>query len=200
MDALSGLVLAGGASRRMGTDKALIEVGGETLAARAVRTLRALCSEVLVASGDGVRLPGVGDRQVADVLPGAGPLAGVVAGLDAAAHDLVAVTAVDLPYASSAVLRLLACAGSGEPAVVPRVDGRLQPLHAVYARSAAGPLRAFLESGERSVTAAVRALAPRVVEAPEWARADPTGRFARNVNTPADLSGAPGDRAVPWPG
>lgn len=201
MDAVSGLVLAGGASRRMGTDKAMIDVAGETLAARAVRTLRALCGEVLVASGDGVRLAGVGDRQLADALPDAGPLAGVVAGLDAAAHELVAVTAVDMPYASSAILSLLVRLGGGHRAAVPRADGFLQPLHAVYPRSAAGPLRALLEGGERSVTAAVRALRPRVVEPHEWADADPTGRFAWNVNGPDDLPDgrlAPGGHAAPW--
>ncbi|HVM12937.1 MAG TPA: molybdenum cofactor guanylyltransferase [Egibacteraceae bacterium] len=188
MDPLSGLVLAGGASRRMGTDKALLEVAGETLAARAVRSLRTVCLEVIVASGDGSRLP-VGDRQVADALADAGPLAGLVAGLDAAAHDLVAVTAVDLPFANPALLALLARLHQGEPAVVPRVDGRLQPLHAVYARSAADRLRALLAAGERSVTAAVRALDPRVAETDEWAPADPTGRFAWNVNRPQDLEG-----------
>lgn len=202
MEAVSGLVLAGGASRRMGTDKAWVEVGGVTLAARAVRTLRVLCAEVLVASGDGRRLPGVGDRQVPDVLPDAGPLAGIVAGLDAASHDLVAVAAVDLPFASSAVFRLLLDSRGAERAVVPRVDGRLQPLHAVYARSAADPLRAFLDGGGRSVTTGVQALGPRVVEPHEWAGADATGRFARNVNRPGDLAGlgdAPDGLAAPWP-
>lgn len=189
---LTGLVLAGGASRRMGTDKALLHVAGETLAARAVRILRAVCAEVIVASGDGIRLAGFGDRQVADAIPDAGPLAGLVAGLDAAAHDLVAVTAVDLPFVSSALLRLLAGLHRGEPAVVPQVDGRLQPLHAVYARATAGRLHALLAGGERSVTAAVRALDPRVVERDEWAPADPTGRFAWNVNRPEDLEGLRG--------
>ena len=82
---MSGVVLAGGASRRMGRDKALMELDGEPLVARAVRLLSGVCSDVAVASGDGRRLDGagLGVRQVADVVPDAGPVAGIAAGLEA---------------------------------------------------------------------------------------------------------------------
>lgn len=185
---MTGLVLAGGRSRRMGVDKALLTVGGRTLTARAVAVLESVCDEALVASGDGRRLPGLGAGQVADAVHEAGPLAGIVAGLEAARHDLVAVVAVDLVHASAPVLDLLAGRWSGEPAVVPRAGGRLQVLHAVYARHAAPGLRTLLEEGRRSVTDAVRTLGARVVEPAEWSPADPAGRFALNVNRPEDLA------------
>lgn len=185
---MTGLVLAGGRSTRMGVDKALLRVGGRTLAARALAVLATVCDEVLVASGDGRRLDDLAVAQVADALPEAGPLGGIVAGLEAAHHELVAVVAVDLPYANAALLELLAGRWSGEPAVVARADGRLQPLHAVYTRAAAPLLRARLVEGQRSITRALHALRARVVEPVEWAPADPAGRFALNVNRPEDLA------------
>src|SRR2546426_3800454 len=121
---MSGLVLAGGASRRMGRDKAQILFGSEPLVVRAVRTLARVCTDVVVASGDGHRLDHLGVTQVADAMPGAGPLAGIAAGLESARHDLVAVIAVDMPAASPAVLTLLAGLWRGEAAVVPVVAGR----------------------------------------------------------------------------
>nr|MBA2528419.1 molybdenum cofactor guanylyltransferase [Euzebyales bacterium] len=129
----TGLVLAGGASVRPGADKARLDFRGRPLLLHAVDVLGQLCDEVLVASGDGMRFDDLGVRQVADVASGAGPLAGLIAGLEAATTQLVAAVAVNLPFASADVLRLLAARWRGEPAVVPLVERRLQPLHAVWA-------------------------------------------------------------------
>lgn len=196
---MSGLVLAGGSSRRMGTDKAQMVVRGELLVSRAVRTLSEVCAEVVVASGDGHRLDHLGLTQVADVMPDAGPLAGIAAGLAAARHPVVAVVAVDMPDISAPLLRFLAGlwdgawdgagngAWDGPAALVPVVDGRWQPLHAVYARSAAPGIVSFLRGGGRSVRRALAALGARPVEPDVWAAAVPDGRFAVNLNAPEDL-------------
>ncbi|HWB72229.1 MAG TPA: molybdenum cofactor guanylyltransferase [Egibacteraceae bacterium] len=186
---MTGLLLAGGRSTRMGRDKALLDWTGEPLAARVTRVLASLCAEVVVASGDGRRLGWLGLPQVADAAARAGPLGGLVAGLERAAHPLVAVVAVDMPHASAPVLRLLAERWEGEPAVVARADGRLQPLHAVWAGAAAPALRARLAAGHYSVGEAARALGAQVGEPGQWAPADPSGRFARNLNRPDDLPG-----------
>jgi molybdopterin-guanine dinucleotide biosynthesis protein A len=196
---MSGLVLAGGASRRMGRDKAQILFDSEPLVIRAVRRLARVCTDVVVASGDGHRLDHLGVTQVADALPGAGPLAGIAAGLESARHDLVAVIAVDMPAASPAVLALLAGLWRGEAAVVPVVAGRSEPLHAVWARSAAPGVVTCLEAGERRVMGALSTLGARLVGEAEWEPAEAgeaaepkgpgrrPGRFAANLNAPMDL-------------
>jgi len=178
---MSGLVLAGGASRRMGTDKALLLLDGEPMVLRAVRCLSPICAEVLVASGDGRRLDHLGLRQVADTIPGAGPLAGIAAGLQAAANPLVAVIAVDMPHANPNVVLRLARSWAGEPAVIPVVGGRPEPLHAVWARSAAPALVAFLQGGGRAVKEALSVLGARLVDL------DGAMAFVTNVNAPEDL-------------
>jgi molybdopterin-guanine dinucleotide biosynthesis protein A len=184
---MSGLVLAGGASRRMGTDKAQIVLGGESLVRRVVRTLAQVCTDVLVASGDGQRLDHLGLPQVADAVPDSGPLGGIAAGLEAARHDLVAVVAVDMPAASPAVLRLLAGLWQGEAAVGPVVQDRWEPLHAVWARSAAPGILACLQAGDRKVVRVLAGLGVRLVEEGEWSAAEPTGTFSANLNVPLDL-------------
>jgi molybdenum cofactor guanylyltransferase len=191
--ALTGLLLAGGRSRRMGMPKERLAVGGTALAVQGVRLLQGICAEVVVASGDGRRLAdvldGTGVRQVADPVGDAGPLAGIAAGLGIARHPLVAVLAVDLPDANAEVFRLLAAAWHDEPAIVPVVGGRLQPLHAVWAASAAGAVAGLLRAGRRSVVDAAGRLGARLVGPEVWGPADPGGRFARNVNRPQDLLG-----------
>jgi molybdenum cofactor guanylyltransferase len=190
MPRLSGVVLAGGQSRRMGSDKALLRVDGARLVDRAVAVLQECCDQVVVASGDGRRLNGLGVDQIADASPGAGPLAGILAGLERARHPLVAVVAVDMPGADAGVLRLLARSWDGEAVVLPRAEGRLQPLHAVWSRACARDLRRLLEQGERSVNAVAQRLGIRVVEPGEWSPVAASSGFAHNLNTPRDLGSA----------
>lgn len=173
----------------MGEDKARLVLDGRPLVEHVARRLEGCCVEVLVASGDGRRLSGSGYRQVADVDEGEGPLAGIVAGLEATDIPLVAVVAVDMPFADPDVLTLLAKRWTGEAAVVP-VDGtRLQPLHAVYAAAAAPDLRACLRAGTYGVAQALAGLRTTVVGPEGWGQLDPTGRFLTNVNDPTDLAG-----------
>jgi len=187
---LTGLILAGGHSRRMGRDKATLEFEGEPLLARVARLLASACDEIMVASGDGKRLAAFGLTQVRDAVPDAGPLGGLVAGLEHASHPLVAAVAVDMPFASAPLLRALADERDTEDAVVPVSDRRPQPLHAVYARESAEPLRRCLADGTFALKDALTALRVRFVEEAHWRESDPSGRFARNLNVPEDLGNA----------
>lgn len=184
---MTAVVLAGGASRRMGTDKALLDWQGLALVDHVARRVRPACAHALLASADGRRLGRPG--EIADAVAGAGPLGGLLAGLEAAITPLVAVVAVDMPHASAEVLRLLAAVIGDADAAVPVVDGRLQPLHAVYRAACAETLRAYLDQGGRAVMGFLDRLT--VVEAgPEvWSEADAGGRFGANLNTPDDIAG-----------
>jgi molybdopterin-guanine dinucleotide biosynthesis protein A len=185
---LTGVLLAGGTSRRMGEDKTAADFlfDGEPLAARVAGRLAQACDDVLIASGDGTRMAWLGLPQVPDALPDSGPLGGLVAGLEAATHPHVAVVAADMPFASPAVLRLLASRIGGHDAAVPASEQGTEPLHAVYARSALGSFEAALRAGRLSVRVALEGLDALVVTEADWARADPAGRFARNLNRPGD--------------
>lgn len=187
--ALSGLVLAGGRSTRMGGDKAELHVGGRRLVDLAVGILRECCGDVAVATR-GRGIAGL-DTPVIDDAEGEGPLAGIVAGLRWTRTPLVAVIAVDMPLASAAVLRRLAAAHAGEVAVAPRADGAVQPLHAVYAADAAPRFERLLAGGERSPRAAIEVLGGRVLDASDYDPDGTAGAFWTNVNSPADLRRLP---------
>lgn len=179
---ITGLVLAGGRSSRMGTDKAVLKVGGRRLVDSTVQALRTMCAEVLVASGQRV-IRGLDVQQIHDA--GDGPLGGIVAGLAVARTDLVAVVAVDMPSVDPRLLADLAARWEGEVAVAPRAGDVLQPLHAVYATAWHDRLAAAFAAGARSPAAVVSELGARIVDVDD-------DRFARNLNRPADLHpGAP---------
>ncbi len=187
---LAGVVLCGGRSTRMGRDKALLDIAGRPLVLRVADRIGRACHPVLLAPGRrGLGGLGHGLVEVADAEPDAGPLGGLVAALEASPHRLMAAVAVDLPFASPAVLALLASSCGDADAAVPRTDRGLEPLHAVYARTAVPALRRALSERRMAVHAALADL--RVIEVPpsRWREGDPEGRFAVNVNGPEDLAG-----------
>lgn len=185
---LSGVILAGGHGRRMGADKATVAVGGQQLIDIALGVLADLTDDVVVARGDQPPLGRAGARDVPDTVADAGPLAGLVAGLEAARHDRVVVLAVDLPRASAEVLRRCAARLDGAvDAAVPVVGGRREPLHAAYDRRARTRLRARLGAADRSLRGALDVLTVVEIGPEAWADVDAAGAFARNVNRPGDL-------------
>jgi len=188
MGALSGLVLCGGESRRMGREKALLVVGDELLVLRVARRVGMAASPVMLATGTRGRLGDLGYPEVEDERPGAGPLSGLVAGLAASPTALLAAVAVDMPYASPAVLLLLSGLRRSEDAVVPTGPLGIEPLHAVYSRQALPALRDALSSGRLGLREALVGLRLREVAEEEWREADPTGRFLMNLNRVEDFS------------
>lgn len=179
---LTGLVLAGGRSRRMGADKALVEVDGRPLVRVVAARLAHVCVEVLVAPG-ARRLPDLPWRQVGDRVAGEGPLAGILGGLAAASTPLVAVAGVDMPAVDPDLYAALADAWDGtQPAVVPVAAGRPQPLHAVYATAALPRFAALFDAGERAPTRALTRLQAHGVEVPQGTA------WAASLDTPDDLA------------
>jgi molybdopterin-guanine dinucleotide biosynthesis protein A len=186
-------MLAGGQSRRMGTDKAGLEIvsrehGVTTISRLVLRALGDVFPEVLVIGGD--PLPGEGWRQCADLFPGGGALGGIYTALQQARHEYVFVAACDMPFLSPGAAAALLELAAGHDVTVPVLDGRAQTLHAVYRKTCAAPALALLESGRRRIVDFYPAVDVREVPAAEFALLDPGGQSARNVNTPADLARA----------
>ena len=186
--ALSGVVLCGGRSTRMGRDKALLNIEGKPLFARVAEILAEVAWPVFLAPGTPGRLGEVGYPNVADAVPDSGPLGGVIGALRVSPHDLVAVSAVDMPFANAGVFRLLAGLAEAFDAVVPVTPEGPQPLHAVYARTALPALETVLVDGSFSMKGALQSLHVREVHQNEWGHADPSGRFAFNLNRPDDMA------------
>ena len=139
----TALIFAGGDSRRMGHDKLSLQLGGQNLLQRALGLARALFPKVLVS----VQHPraDIDAPQVCDEIPGAGPLAGLCAGLQHATTPWVFAVAADMPYLLPEVVeRLAACRAAEHQAVVPVIDGQPYPLTAFYAVSALPTLRSVL--------------------------------------------------------
>jgi molybdopterin-guanine dinucleotide biosynthesis protein A len=185
-------VLAGGASRRMGRDKATLPVGGVELASLVLAAAARVADPVVLVAPEGHparRVAAPATRLVAD--PGLGPLAALAAALEALEAEHVLVLAADHPGLRTELLaHLVALAGESE-AVACRRGPRLEPLVAVYRRApalAAAGARLAGPAGGRSLLGLLSDLRTLVVEEPAWRRIDPDGRSFVDLDDPADLA------------
>ncbi|MEW6182920.1 MAG: molybdopterin-guanine dinucleotide biosynthesis protein B [Bacillota bacterium] len=182
----TAVILAGGRSTRMGTDKAFLEVEGRRLIERDVSALGRVFSEVIIAGDPGV-YGGLADRVVKDFFEEAGPLAGVHAGLSFASHDRVFVAACDLPFIDGEMAAFIVQRLQGYDASVPCVGGRLQPLFAAYKKSCLAPVSRYLEKGGRRVVSFLGEVRVRYLTEMDFAGWPHSGRVFFNINTPGEF-------------
>ena len=180
---LAAFLLAGGKSSRMGRDKALLAINGETLLERGLRTLRALTPHVAISGGNAALAAHA--PLVLDLWPGQGPLGGIVSALQQSQAQWNVFLAVDMPFVpEEAFHAMIAAAVTPCRVVVAESDGRLHPLCGVYSRSALPILARELEAGNLRVRDAIEAtdvLLRISFSRREW--------FA-NLNTPLDFERA----------
>lgn len=127
-----GVVLAGGASSRMGEDKAMLPLGGAPMISYAARSLSGVFSEVVVSSGSERRYSFLGLREILDVFSDSGPLAGIHAALVEAQHRPVFVVACDLPFVDRELVEYVLGWGKPSRTRVATAEGRVQPLLGLY--------------------------------------------------------------------
>jgi molybdopterin-guanine dinucleotide biosynthesis protein A len=189
-ESIVGFVVAGGQSRRMGSDKALLRWGGGTLLDHAITRLRAVCREVRILSG---REPRYADRGLPvdiDRVSDGGPLAGLATALSVAAPRAVLLLGVDMPFVTVALLARLRDALAGVDAVVPvRVAGA-EPLCAAYADSCGASVQAALAAGQRKMTSFWPQLRVRALGEGDLAPFGPSAQVFRNLNDPAEYDAA----------
>lgn len=183
---VTGLVLAGGASRRMGRDKAFLELDGRPLIRVVIERVAEVCAEVFVVAGDAERYAGQGAPVVEDRFRGVGVLAGLHAGLQAASHELALAVACDMPLLKPDLLRAFVGWAEGFDVVVLQEARGPEPLHAVYRRTCLPPLEAAIRAGEHRIVSFFPEVRVRYVTPGEVAPFDPELRSFRNVNTPEE--------------
>jgi len=192
LSAAVGFVVAGGLSTRMGRDKALLPWRGATLLDHAIARLRAACGDVRILCGPAPRYADRGLPLVLDAVAGAGPLAGLAAGLESAGAAPGLYLAVDLPHVTVALLSALLAIDGGADAVVPVTADGAEPLCAVY-RAGCGPaVRARLAAGERRMTSFWPDVRVHALEGTALRAFGDPRRLFHNVNAPADLDGVGG--------
>ncbi len=168
----------------MGCDKASLVLNGETLLARTTRVLQEVVGTVSIVGWPADREAQPGVSYLPDQRPDQGPLVSLAFALSELRCPYALVVACDLPFLRADVLRYLLTVAPGWDAVVPRVGGRAQPLHAVYARGVMDSAQQASLDGERRLSALLDRLKVHWIEEHEIIQLDPDLHSLMNVNTP----------------
>jgi molybdenum cofactor guanylyltransferase len=179
----------------MGQAKPVLRFGEQTLVERVVAELRRAFDDIVVVAApesEAIALPALGAvTMVRDETPYAGPAAALARGLRAARHDAAFACSCDLPMLRAEVASWMVSALNERPehdAVITRIGGRLQPLHAAYRRRCAAVIEAMAAGGEHRLRAVAKNVKAHVVDEAEYRRHDPDALSCFNINTPADYT------------
>jgi molybdopterin-guanine dinucleotide biosynthesis protein A len=184
---LTGAVLSGGKSLRYGSNKALEVFQGKSLLQYAVQSLRSFCSPLLVVANDLKPYLQVRATLVQDILRDQGPLGGIHTALVFSPHEWLLVKATDMPFLAPELVRFMIASRDGFDVVVPVLNGRYDPLLALYSRRCLASVAATLERGDRKITKFFPKVRVKELPEQEWRTVDPKGLSFMNVNTPQDL-------------
>ena len=191
---VTGIILAGGKSSRLGRDKASEIVNEKPLLQWVTDRLEEVAAEIVVVKANGQQLPPLDTRGpltvAEDLLPGRGPLAGIHSGLQSASHDLSIAAGCDMPLLCVPLLRELCRLAEGYDVVMPTRKSRPQPLHAVYRQNCVEAIEKELRAGRLKVISFLDAVRVRYVGEDEWASFDSEGLSFFNVNSDDDLKQA----------
>lgn len=182
----TAIILAGGASKRMGRDKANILLGDLTLLQHVIAAMQRVFPEVIVSVRE--YRPEVDLPQVCDQPGVEGPLAGVLAALSQVKTPWAFIVACDMPFVRPSMIESIAPYRAGHQAVVPVIQGHAQPMAAFYAREVLTVIRTHLAGGGKNSLRAVFAqLSVHYVETTELAQIDPALRSFLDMDTPQDV-------------
>jgi len=187
---MTGVLLAGGKSRRMGPDKRFLELEGRTLLERALSVLESLFSEVIVVVAEPVlRLSGLRHQVVTDLVPNCATLGGLYTGLSSAAQGRIFAAACDMPFLNQSVIKWMAKLDRNADVVMAQLANGLQPMHAVYSKACLPHLERMLNARNLKVQelSQTPGLSVRLVSEDELREADPQFLSFLNINTVADL-------------
>lgn len=144
----AAIILAGGKSSRMGTNKALLKFNEKTNIERIVDTLKGIFDDIIIVTNDSEQYEFLGVKMVADQYPGMGPLAGVHAGLQATKFDVNLFVACDMPFISGELAEALVTQTNHYDAVIPVINGKQQPLFSVFHKRVTDTVAESIEAGQ----------------------------------------------------
>lgn len=186
---VTGVLLAGGKSRRMGTDKRALAVGQRTLLERSCSVLCGMFRQVCMVIAQDSQPVEVHVPVMCDLIPSCGSLGGLYTGLHEATTPYIFLAACDMPFIRTDLVRHMVNQKDDADVVLAYWNGRPQPTHAVYSRNCLPVVEELIRKGDLKIhkLIATSALRVRLITEDEVRKIDPEGRSFLNVNTPSDL-------------
>jgi molybdopterin-guanine dinucleotide biosynthesis protein A len=187
---MNGIILAGGENRRMGADKAFLEIDGRPLVEHILAVFTGLFKKTIIVTNTPDLYRNYGVEVTSDALDIRGPLTGIYSGLLRSTDEYNFVAACDMPFLNPRLISFMGEIAAGQDAVVPKFNGFLEPLHAIYRRGLLPIMETQIRKQDRRIRGLFDHIRVRYVTEEEIVRFDPLKRSFRNLNTPKEYKEA----------
>ncbi len=188
---VSCAILAGGMARRMGGEnKAFLSIGGEPIIERVLSALRPILPDIMLITNQPEVFRELELPMYGDIRPGAGSLGGIYTALCKASTKYVFLTACDMPFLKTRIIRRIIERIDGYDVVIPQRDGRLEPLHAIYSKRCIPFIERLLDVNDLKILNFFNEVDVLTLDVSDFAAFDPDLHFLMNINSPADLEAA----------
>jgi molybdenum cofactor guanylyltransferase len=184
---ISAVILAGGKSRRFGSNKAFAELDGRPLIERVIAVLGPVFNELTIITNNPDEYAYLGLPMYEDLVKGLGPIGGIYTGLEKIRHTRGFFVACDMPFLNENLIRYMASLSNGFDAVVPKVDWKMEPLHAIYSKNCLPAIIELIAAGECMINRFFQQLRVRFLDEDEIRGHDPLLRSFYNINKPDEL-------------
>ncbi|MBM4350135.1 MAG: molybdenum cofactor guanylyltransferase [Deltaproteobacteria bacterium] len=185
---VTGIILSGGKSARMGRDKAFIEIDGIPIIQRIYNIFEKIFNEIIIVTNQKESYESFKAKIVSDLIVNHGALGGLYTGLFFASNPYSFCVACDMPFLKESMIQYLIKQADGFDAIVPRTDDGLQPLHAIYSKSCIPPIKKLIDMGKYKIIDFYPLVRIKIIEEPEFINLDRTKESFININTTEDLS------------
>jgi molybdenum cofactor guanylyltransferase len=184
---MTGVILSGGKSARMGTNKAFLEIEGERLIDRITSMFHDMFREVILVTNSPLDYLDQDCIIASDIFKNKGALGGIYTGLFYASYDHAFVSACDMPFLNRSFMEYMIKCADRYDIVVPEPPDGLQPLHAIYSKRCLSHIKKLMDMGALKITGFYKGLKTMVIHQEDINRFDPGGKMFINVNTRKDL-------------
>jgi len=184
---LTGIILSGGKSIRMGENKAFIEIDGIPIIQRIHTLFKNLFQEIIIVSNEKDLFLNLESKVYSDLFPQRGVLGGLYTGLFFSSFSYSFCVACDMPFLKETVIEYLIKNIEGYDVIVPRTPDGLQPLHAIYSKNCLGPIKEIIAQEKYRVLDFYPMVRVKIIEEKELSSLDPVGESFININTPEQL-------------
>lgn len=189
MTSITGIILSGGKSSRMKTDKAFLKLGSKTMIEELISRLEKKFSRLMIIANDRERYKRFGIELVEDIVPDKGPLGGIYTGLVVSRDDYNFIFACDMPFLNQDLIQYMIgeVEDGGYDVIIPEWEGRLQPLCAIYSKECIKPIENELSRNNLKITDFLKYVKARVLNEKEISQFISSQHFFANINTPQDF-------------
>jgi molybdopterin-guanine dinucleotide biosynthesis protein A len=184
---MTGVILSGGKSVRMGQNKAFIKIEGIPIINRIYILFKELFEEVMIVTDQKELFTNFDSNIFPDLLPNMGALGGLYTGIFYSTYHYSFCVACDMPFIKKPLVQYLIENIRNEDVIVPRTTDGLQPLHAVYSKNCLGPIKRVIDQGKYKIIDFYDLVKVKILEQKDFASLDPLRESFINVNTPKEL-------------